>query len=228
MQALGLSDSTPRSESRLNSLFWPSIQSGADVDYLAVQGFWVCTIVGLLALLFFTLAGQPISALLIFILFHRGWGSGTQPIRGGGSVGLLFDRLPSLAGHCVFQDHRHRAAIVKPPCHLDCRQLEARLRRSRTSATACRHVLRQTLRQVAGLYLAEGESALLHLLSRMPRDHHCGAHSRCRSEPSFLNECESVRGPASYFPMQNVLKIRLRMSSVVVAPVMASRGRSAL
>jgi len=43
MQTLGLSDSTIRSESRLKSLFWPSIQSGADVDYLAVQGFWVCT-----------------------------------------------------------------------------------------------------------------------------------------------------------------------------------------
>jgi hypothetical protein len=56
MQTLGLSDSTPRSEGRLKSLFWPSIQSGADVDYLAVQGFWVCTIVGVLALIFFTLA----------------------------------------------------------------------------------------------------------------------------------------------------------------------------
>lgn len=72
MQTLGLSDSTVRSESRLKSLFWPSIQSGADVDYLAVQGFWVCTIVGVLALVFFTLAGQPISALLIFLLFHIG------------------------------------------------------------------------------------------------------------------------------------------------------------
>jgi hypothetical protein len=72
MQTLGLSDSTPRSEGRLKSLFWPSIQSGADVDYLAVQGFWVCTIVGVLALIFFTLASQPISGLLIFLLFHLG------------------------------------------------------------------------------------------------------------------------------------------------------------
>ncbi len=30
-----------------------------------------------------------------------------------------------------------------------------------------------------------------------------------------------------YFPMQNLPKIRLRMSSVVVAPVISSRGRSA-
>lgn len=72
MQTLGLSDSTTRTESRLKSLFWPSIQSGSDVDYLAVQGFWVCTIVGLLSFVFLFMAGQPISAFLILILFHFG------------------------------------------------------------------------------------------------------------------------------------------------------------
>lgn len=72
MQTLGLSDSTTRSEGRLKSLFWPSIQSGADVDYLAVQGFWVCTFVGLMSLVFSTLAGQPVSGLLVFLLFHLG------------------------------------------------------------------------------------------------------------------------------------------------------------
>lgn len=73
MQTLGLSDSTSRSESRLKSLFWPSIQSGADVDYLAVQGFWVCSIVGLMSLVFVgLLAGQPITGFLIFLLFHFG------------------------------------------------------------------------------------------------------------------------------------------------------------
>jgi len=71
MQTLGLSESTVRSEGRFKSLFWPSIQSGADVDYLAVQGFWVCTIVGLMSLVF--LAGaQPITAILVFLLFHLG------------------------------------------------------------------------------------------------------------------------------------------------------------
>lgn len=72
MQTLGLSDSTTRTESRLKSLFWPSIQSGADVDYLAVQGFWICTIVGLMSLVFMTLAGTPISGMLVFLLFHFG------------------------------------------------------------------------------------------------------------------------------------------------------------
>jgi hypothetical protein len=72
MQTLGLSDSTIRSESRLKSLFWPSIQSAADVDYLAVQGFWVCTIVGVVSFVFLLLAGQPINGLLVFVLFHLG------------------------------------------------------------------------------------------------------------------------------------------------------------
>lgn len=73
MQTLGLSDSTTRSESRLKSLFWPSIQSGADVDYLAVQGFWVCTIVGLMSFIFAgALAGQPLIGFLVLLLFHLG------------------------------------------------------------------------------------------------------------------------------------------------------------
>jgi hypothetical protein len=72
MQTLGLSDSTIRSESRLKSLFWPSIQSGADVDYLAVQGFWVCTIVGVASLALMLVTGRPIVGVLIFLLFHFG------------------------------------------------------------------------------------------------------------------------------------------------------------
>jgi hypothetical protein len=72
MQTLGLSDSTTRTESRLKSLFWPSIQSGADVDYLAVQGFWVCTIVGVWSLVSLILAGRPITGLLVFLVFHLG------------------------------------------------------------------------------------------------------------------------------------------------------------
>src|SRR5258708_4855477 len=72
MQTLGLFDSTTRSESRLKSLFWPSIESGADVDYLAVQGFWVCTIVGAISFVFLVFAGQPINGFLFFLLFHFG------------------------------------------------------------------------------------------------------------------------------------------------------------
>src|SRR5260370_24463101 len=72
MQPIGLSDSSIRRESRLKSLLWPSIQSGADVDYLAVQGFWVCTIVGVLFLVFQSLAGNPVTGVALFLLFHFG------------------------------------------------------------------------------------------------------------------------------------------------------------
>src|SRR5262250_1864628 len=71
MQTLGLSDSTVRTESRLKSLFWPSIQSGADVDYLAVQGFWVCTIVGVLGLVLLTLTRQPITGIAVLLSHLR-------------------------------------------------------------------------------------------------------------------------------------------------------------
>src|ERR1700687_625843 len=71
MQTLGLSDSTVRSESRLKSLFWPSIQSGAGVDYLAVPGFWVCTIVAGMSLVSLA-SSQPVTAILVFLLFHLG------------------------------------------------------------------------------------------------------------------------------------------------------------
>jgi len=72
MQTLGISDSTARSESRLKSLFWPSIESGADVDYLAVQGYWVCTLVATLSFVVLFATGQPILAVVVFLLFHFG------------------------------------------------------------------------------------------------------------------------------------------------------------
>src|SRR5579862_194737 len=72
MQTLGLSDSGARSESRLKSLFWPSIETGSDVDYLAVQGFWVCTIVGAVSFAFLSFTGHPVTGFLVFLLFHLG------------------------------------------------------------------------------------------------------------------------------------------------------------
>ena len=97
MQTLGLSDSTTRTEGRLKSLFWPSIQSGADVDYLAVQGFWVCTFVGLVSLILMVLSGQPITGVLVFLLFHLG-GVGVRehnPYAAG--VMLIYYLVDSLA-----------------------------------------------------------------------------------------------------------------------------------
>ena len=72
MQTLGLSDSDPRSEGRLKSLFWPSIQSGADVDYLGAQGYWVCTFVGVSTFLFSLLQGKPILGVTVLLFFYFG------------------------------------------------------------------------------------------------------------------------------------------------------------
>src|ERR1700732_4864042 len=45
MQILGLSDSPPRTESRLKTLFWPTIRNDVDLDTVTTQGFWICFIV---------------------------------------------------------------------------------------------------------------------------------------------------------------------------------------
>jgi hypothetical protein len=72
MQTLGISDSTPRSESWLKSLFWPSIQSGADVDYLGAQGYWVCTLVAVFTFILALAIGQAITGVLVLLFYYLG------------------------------------------------------------------------------------------------------------------------------------------------------------
>jgi hypothetical protein len=72
MQTLGLSDSTPRSESRLKSLFWPSIQSASDVDYMGAQGYWVCALTAALSLVVLIAAGHPIAAVSTALFYYLG------------------------------------------------------------------------------------------------------------------------------------------------------------
>jgi hypothetical protein len=50
MQTLGIADSTPKSENRFKSLFWPDIESGADVDYLGTQGYLLCSLIAVVTL----------------------------------------------------------------------------------------------------------------------------------------------------------------------------------
>jgi len=59
MQTLGLSDSTPRTESRWRALLWPTIRNEGDFDYITAQGFWICFIVAVLTLVITALAGHP-------------------------------------------------------------------------------------------------------------------------------------------------------------------------
>ncbi len=67
-----------------------------------------------------------------------------------------------------------------------------------------------------------------------PQRQHCYQEECGGQRHSQAEICAIVRKRSGsstvllYFPMQNVLKIRLRMSSVVVAPVISSSGRRAL
>lgn len=50
MQTLDLSGESKKSDGRLKSLFWPTVENAWDVDYLGQQGFWICLIIGILNL----------------------------------------------------------------------------------------------------------------------------------------------------------------------------------
>ena len=72
METLGLSGTAERSEGRLKSLFWPSIQNGTDVDYLGAQGYWVCTFVSIASFVFLVISSQPITGVAILLFYYLG------------------------------------------------------------------------------------------------------------------------------------------------------------
>lgn len=72
MQTLGLSGSEPRSEGRLKSLFWPSVKTGSDVDYLGTQGYWVCAIVAVVAFALSFLTNHPIAGFFVLVYYYLG------------------------------------------------------------------------------------------------------------------------------------------------------------
>jgi hypothetical protein len=72
MQTLGLADAGERSDGRLKSLFWPSVQSGADVDYLGAQGYWICSLIGVVSFVFSLLQGRPFLAITFLLFFYFG------------------------------------------------------------------------------------------------------------------------------------------------------------
>ena len=41
MQTLGLTGEDKRSDGRLKSIFWPTVDNAWDVNYLGQQGFWI-------------------------------------------------------------------------------------------------------------------------------------------------------------------------------------------
>ncbi len=72
METLNLSEPSRRSDGRLKSLFWPSIQSAADVDYLGAQGLGVCTFVAILSAVFLIAQSLPVTAFATFAFYYVG------------------------------------------------------------------------------------------------------------------------------------------------------------
>jgi hypothetical protein len=72
VQTLDLTGSEARSEGRLKALFWPSIKTGSDLDYLGAQGFWVCMVVAAVTILFSIISGKPLLGLLMFLFYFLG------------------------------------------------------------------------------------------------------------------------------------------------------------
>ncbi len=70
MQTLDLSGESKKSDGRLKSLFWPTVENAWDVDYLGQQGFWICLIIAVLnfAFLAFTAVELPNPAAQLTVL----------------------------------------------------------------------------------------------------------------------------------------------------------------
>lgn len=103
MQTLGLADSTPRSESRLKSLFWPAIQSGADVDYLGVQGYWLCTLFAAVTLLSSAMMGQPVAGILVCLFYYLSGVGIRERSRYSAAVAFVFSLAELLTGPGVLR-----------------------------------------------------------------------------------------------------------------------------
>jgi hypothetical protein len=85
MQTLGLSGESKRSDGRLKSIFWPTVQNAWDVDSLGRQGFWICLLIAVFQLVIALAAGNPIvivtgvAAALVLLLGGMGVREGSWP-----------------------------------------------------------------------------------------------------------------------------------------------------
>jgi hypothetical protein len=78
MQTLGLSGESKRSDGRLKSIFWPTVENAWDVDYLGRQGFWICLIVAAFQLAVALFSGNAVmivagvASALVFLIGGMG------------------------------------------------------------------------------------------------------------------------------------------------------------
>ena len=80
MQTLGLSGESSRSDGRLKSIFWPTVETAWDVDYLGQQGFWICFVIAAFQLGFAFLTGRIllIAVGLLAAVFYFAGGVGVR------------------------------------------------------------------------------------------------------------------------------------------------------
>lgn len=98
VETLGISRSDARSESRLRSLFWPSVRTGSDVDYLGAQGFWVCAIVSVISLVVLILTGKLLIGVWVFIFYFLGGVGVRERSRYAAAAVLTMYVMDSIAG----------------------------------------------------------------------------------------------------------------------------------
>lgn len=75
MQTLGLSGESKRSDGRLKSIFWPTVENAWDVNYLGEQGFWILIAVAVFELAVSALTGNTvvmISGIVTFFVYVMG------------------------------------------------------------------------------------------------------------------------------------------------------------
>lgn len=106
MQTLGISNSPVKSEGRLKSLLWPSVQTSNDVDYLGAQGYWVCTIVAVLSFVVSIIGSHPIAGFFVLFFYYLG-GIGVRERSRYAAAAVLAlyvsDSLLSIAGNPIIK-----------------------------------------------------------------------------------------------------------------------------
>lgn len=111
MQSLNLSGETRKSDGRLKSLFWPTVENAWDVDYLGQQGFWICLIIAVVNLVFVAITASEIpgssarivtlilGVVLFFVYFAGGMGVRQSSWPAALTVFLLYVLDQVAAGH---------------------------------------------------------------------------------------------------------------------------------
>lgn len=97
MQTLGLSASTPRTESRLKSLFWPTIKNQWDLDYITNQGFWILALIGAVTFVVGLFTSGGIFGLLDFTLYFLAGCGVRRRSRAAAVIALVLYTLSGVA-----------------------------------------------------------------------------------------------------------------------------------